>query len=164
MVTPSSILKMRALVVLIICGVLCDAALPPGYEDEIYCPPKYCLRPKPPTTMVIVYVNYSCGSLLNIVHRSLLLLYALQVGGKSVFFECYSKVVGDPNIGSSNRRKEILTWGAKRGQFEKDALLEKQYHQQKCEPFVAAQASPLGSLPDDYVKEVGKSPDAHGEL
>ena len=26
--------------------VLCNAALPPGYDEEIYCPPSQCLAPK----------------------------------------------------------------------------------------------------------------------
>jgi len=28
---------------------LAGAALPPGYEDRLFCPPTYCLQPKPAT-------------------------------------------------------------------------------------------------------------------
>ena len=70
------------------------------------------------------------------------------MGPKSLFFECYSKVVGDPNIGSKNRHLEITTWGVDRGETEKDELLGKEYHQQKCTPFVAGEARPAASNPD----------------
>jgi hypothetical protein len=44
-------------------ALLVDAALPPGYEDEVYCPAGYCLRPKPKTRMA---------------------------GGKSIYVECFA--------------------------------------------------------------------------
>merc|ERR1712070_357865 len=46
-----------------------SAALPPGYEDELYCPSEFCLRRKPPRDDGMV-------------------------GGKSLFFECFNPPTG----------------------------------------------------------------------
>ncbi len=39
-------LRVRGVVLLACCATLAAAALPPGYEEELYCPPGACLVKK----------------------------------------------------------------------------------------------------------------------
>jgi hypothetical protein len=40
-------MMMCKVLVVLVCSALCDAALPPGIEDEMYCPKSFCQRSKP---------------------------------------------------------------------------------------------------------------------
>ena len=78
-----------------------ECALPPGYEDEVYCPPDFCIRPKEPRPKMY--------------------------GGKSVYLECYNGA-GDGEAAI----QKISTWGPKKPAAEKEALVAKGFHRNRC--------------------------------
>jgi hypothetical protein len=83
---------------------LCQAALPPGYEDEVYCPPDYCLRKKAKP-----------------------LVGKWKAGPRKLYVECFA------DDGRENAITDIKTWGYKLPKVEKDKLVEGGWHQMNCQ-------------------------------
>lgn len=81
------------------------AALPPGFDEEIYCPDRMCLRKR--------------SSFIS-KHRGRMMM----VGPRAMFLECFNPV--------SKETSRPRVWGKKLDQGYKDSLLQDKWHMGKC--------------------------------
>ena len=94
----------------ILTTITTNAALPPGYEDQMFCPPKYCLGRKHPGAGI--------------------------VGSKSIFWECRFGT-GSETDSMTNKPLPIVSWGPKLSNAD-EKLKEyhiKMYHSNHCKFF-----------------------------
>ena len=101
---------MKVLLSLLLLSFLClgcaMAALPPGFDEEIYCPDKMCLQRR--SSMKPNNSNK----------------WKRMTGPRAMFLECFdlvSKATCRPRV-----------WGVKLDQEYKDSLLRNKWHTEKC--------------------------------
>lgn len=106
----------------------CSAALPPGYDEELYCPPGHCLRPR----------KREPGF----------------AGGRTSFNECLD--LRESTDGSGQKTQKPAAWGKRLGDEARKKLIDAGMQQLRCdamttpdkaEPIAAASsADPVAQL------------------
>jgi len=91
--------------------LLADGALPPGYEDELYCPPERCLRPR---------ADIPKGF----------------AGPRTAFHECAREDLADDTAAIAP-----TPWGARLGDEVRSDLISRSYHQRICDDSAGATAT-----------------------
>ena len=91
------------LFLLFVCNVM--AALPPGFDEEIYCPEKMCLQKR--------------SSIKQNSRR-----WRMITGPRAIFLECIDLV--------SKKTCRPRVWSVKLDQEYKDSLLREKWHMENC--------------------------------
>jgi len=111
-----------------------SAALPPGHEDELFCPASYCRRPKemPPGFSGPASVFWECIRKSSSLKEASLAAEAEHESGTAS-----GEVAGD----DVSAVLKVTPWGANHGEDRRTELLQQGYHTQTCASELEAEDS-----------------------